>query len=583
MRRGARKFKRVGSGAVHWEESNVCRNHVRPEPLCTDRPSDLSRDLGELAHCGGAPVSRAKRVFQSVSSGYVLLAATALYNLGSVPLALAYLTTEEFGLWALISQVTGYLALIDLGMSSSVGRALFDFKDDAASGDYGAVIQTGFLVLVMQGALLLVVGVGLTPLLVHGLKIPADLGGEFARLLWWQCLITAGGFATRIFGCLLVAQHRYDIVNYVQAAVSGANYVLLWWFLGLGWKLDSLPASNAICLGVTSGALIAACGVLRVYPPRGRWGRPSWARLRELLAFGKDVFLVTLGAQLILASQTLIVTRALGLQAVGVWTVCTKTFTLVSQFVWRIHDFSGSVFAEMIVRQERERLHDRFRGIVMLTASVAVVAAVVFAVTNAPFVAVWTHGRVAWDGLNNGLLGVWLVIVSVLRCHSGLVLLTKRVGFLRYAYFVEGLVFFAAGNLLARTGGVPAMLVISIGCSLVFTWAYGVGRSQRYFGIGWGEVAWGWMIPMGKVALGLVPFAVLVWVAGRGWPDAWRFAVNATLVGGLGAFLVARVGIPRSLQQEIVRRLPPRIKPVLKHLFAVADLDRQEPRPDRPQ
>ena len=169
-------------------------------------------------------VPRAKRVLQSVGSGYVLLAATALYTLGSVPLALNYLTTEEFGLWALITQVTAYLALIDLGMTASVGRALFDFKDDLASGDYGAVVQTGFLVLVVQGVLLFAVGMWLAPLLGRGLRIPAHLDQDFTRLFCWQCLIAAGGFAPKILGCLLVAQHRYDIVNYIQAAVSGVNY-----------------------------------------------------------------------------------------------------------------------------------------------------------------------------------------------------------------------------------------------------------------------------------------------------------------------------------------------------------------------
>src|SRR5574337_1296470 len=104
-------------------------------------------------------MSRFKRFAHSLVSGYALLAANILYTLVSVPLALHYLSTEEFGLWMLVTQVCNFNQIvIDLGMSGAVARILIDHKDDADSTAYGAVIQTGFLVLLVQGALMAVVG-----------------------------------------------------------------------------------------------------------------------------------------------------------------------------------------------------------------------------------------------------------------------------------------------------------------------------------------------------------------------------------------------------------------------------------------
>jgi len=74
-------------------------------------------------------MSRLRRAVHGVASGYVLLAATAVYSLASVPLALHYLSKERFALWALMSSIGNYLGLIDLGMSSSVARLLIDHKD----------------------------------------------------------------------------------------------------------------------------------------------------------------------------------------------------------------------------------------------------------------------------------------------------------------------------------------------------------------------------------------------------------------------------------------------------------------------
>src|SRR5258708_1217157 len=99
-------------------------------------------------------MSRFRRVVHSVASGYAVLAATAVYGLASVPLALHYLPQERFALWALMSSIGLYLSLIDLGMSGSVARLLIDHKDQRAGGVYGSLIQTGWLVLLTQALLI---------------------------------------------------------------------------------------------------------------------------------------------------------------------------------------------------------------------------------------------------------------------------------------------------------------------------------------------------------------------------------------------------------------------------------------------
>src|SRR5690242_7647743 len=96
-------------------------------------------------------MSRLRRVVHSVAAGYAVLVVTALYALGSVPLALHYLSTDKFGLWALMATIGGYLGLIDLGMSGSLARMLIDHKDNRDGGTYGSFIQTGFIVLIIQG------------------------------------------------------------------------------------------------------------------------------------------------------------------------------------------------------------------------------------------------------------------------------------------------------------------------------------------------------------------------------------------------------------------------------------------------
>src|SRR5437870_5779772 len=131
-------------------------------------------------------MSRFRRAFHGVASSYLALAAATVATFASIPLALHYLSKERFALWALMSSIGGYLSLIDLGMSASVARLLIDRKDERQQGTYGSLIQTGWLVLLVQGTLLFGVCFVVAPPLTDLLHIPLELKPEFTALLRWQ-------------------------------------------------------------------------------------------------------------------------------------------------------------------------------------------------------------------------------------------------------------------------------------------------------------------------------------------------------------------------------------------------------------
>src|SRR5438045_1509867 len=120
-------------------------------------------------------MSRFRNAARSLTSGYAAMGANALYTLASVPLALHYLSKEEFGLWALVTQVGGYLLLIDFGISGASTRILIDHKDKKVEGGYGSVIKTGALVLLVQGACIALGGVLLGFFLPGILDVPKHL------------------------------------------------------------------------------------------------------------------------------------------------------------------------------------------------------------------------------------------------------------------------------------------------------------------------------------------------------------------------------------------------------------------------
>lgn len=522
-------------------------------------------------------MSRLKRILHGVASGYAALAINVVFSLASVPMALHFLIQDDLGkkkfaLWSLMTLVTNYLSLIDLGMSSSVARLLIDHKDQPNGGRYGGLIQTGWLVLVMQGLCVLLVGYFLAPACARGLKIPPELAVDFIRLLRWQCGIVAFGFATRIFGHLLQAHQRLDLGNYSQMAQLAANFLVLWLAFRQSQGVFSVLWANLA--GTLMGALLTAapCYRLRLFPARGAWGRVCWRHFRELWSFGKDVFLVALGTQFIMASQTIIIARnsmSMGLDAVALWTVGTRMFYLLCQVIWRIFDYASPAFCEMIARGETVRLRARYRAMVMLTGSFSGWVAISYLLCNGPFVTLWTRGAFVWPPLNDLLLGVWMVILALGHCHNGFVLLTKGIGFMRYVFFFEGAVFFLLASWVSPGRGFPAIITCSVLCSLALNGAYGIWRMSRYFDFPLREVAFGWQRPLFKVLCWLGPGAMVVWWAEDGlgpWP---RLIVSGCVSVAAGGFVFFRYGLGPELQREILGRSPQRLNPFLKRLFAL--------------
>jgi O-antigen/teichoic acid export membrane protein len=513
-------------------------------------------------------MSRFRRAVHSVASGYAVLAVTAVYGLASVPLALHYLSEERFGLWVFMASVAGYLALVDLGMSGSLARLLIDYKDQRAGGAYGSLVKTGWLVLAIQGLLLFLVGTALAPFLSRMPKIPLELRGEFVALVCWQSATLGVAFALRIFSNVLQAYQRIDVFNYTQMTGLGLNLALLWAFFHTGHGVLSLAWAGLISTFISALCCLAACVRLKLLPPAGGWGRLSWARFVEVFDYGKDMFLVAVGTQMVMFSQSFIITWRLGLAAAGLWGAGTKVFGLVSQVVWRVSDTAGPAFSEMLVRGERDRLRERYRAVVVLTASLSGFAAVSYALCNSFFVTVWTSHKFAWPAANDLLLGLWLIAMAVLHCHNGFVLLTKQVGFMRYVYFLEGVVFIGAALLTAEWGGLPAVIACSLLCSLGFSGAYGVWRISRYFGFSLAEVGLHWLAPMGRLLLFFVPVAAVCWW-GLSWvkAPALRLGCHAAVSGLAGGGLFLRYGLPASLQGELLSRLPPALRPLLRQIF----------------
>jgi len=502
-------------------------------------------------------VTRFRQFAQGLGSSWLASAATVAYSLLSVPIALRYLSVEEFGLFVLLVQIAAYFTLIEIGMSAATARILIDHKDHRNGEAYGSFILTGLLVFGIQGLTVLTIGILAAPWIITLVGVPGALADVATLLLRWLALTLALSLAFRVYGSVLYANKRLDLIHGFMGANMLFGLVLLAAILHAGGGLEGLrwlflaQATVAILLP------ILACHKLGLLPKRGHWGRPSMGRFRELFGFGKDIFLVNVGNQVLEASQLIIVTRTMGLTAAAIWSVSTKLFTLVYQLVTKIEGTAIVFFSEMMVRGEKDKLAARFRQIYQLTASVAVVALATIVAINAPFVSVWASPSLAWPIPLSALFAVAVALNALTRCNGDLIIHTKQIASFRYVYFLEASIFVILSLWLSTKFGFYGILGASIACLLVFRATYTTWRMARYFHLPARTFWWTWLKRPILAGIILLPFVISsAWMAGSVTNSWGRLFIATAWVGLPAAIVLLFVALPRDVRQEFALRWP---------------------------
>ncbi len=502
-------------------------------------------------------MSRFQEFVRGVGSSWVATCATVIYSLLSVPIALKYLTVEEFGLFVLILQVAGYFALVEIGMSAATARILVDHKDRRDGRNYGSIILTGFAVFAFQGLIILIVGFAAAPWIVGLVGVPNALAETGTLLLRWLALSSALALAFRIFGSVLYANKRLDLIHGFMGANMIFGLALLTAILAAGAGLAGLRWLFLAQAAIAVLLPILACHKLELLPKKGHWGTPSIERFRELFCFGKDIFLVNVGNQVLEASQLIIVTRTMGLTAAAIWSVSTKLLTLVYQLVTKIEGTAIVFFSEMMVRGETERLAARFRQIYQMTAAIAVVSLATVVAINAPFVSVWANASLAWSIPLSALCAVAVALNALTRCSGDLIIHTKKIAAFRYVYFLEAVLFVLLSLALSNHFGFYGILGASILCMLSFRATYTTWRMVKYFQVPAITFWWTWLKRPLLTAVMLMPFVISSSWLTSSILNSWGQLFAAFAWVGLPATITfLLIALPRDVRKEFTLRWP---------------------------
>jgi O-antigen/teichoic acid export membrane protein len=413
--------------------------------------------------------SRTRNFIHALGAGYVAMIVNIAYTAASVPLALHYLGKEQFGLWALAQQITGYLILLDLGVSSAVSRFIADLKDDVNSGSYGSLLLSGSIVFAIQGVLIAIAGGAFSFFAPALFAVPDHLAGEFANVLTIITSLAGVSVALRTLGAPLWAFQRMDVSYGLGSLTLLTSFAALWGGFHLGWGIYSFALAGIPAALLCPIITFLICWKSGFYPSEGHWGRPNLLLFRKIFSFGQDVVWVSMGSQLVNASQIMVLSRVASLDVAATFAIGTKLFTMGQQFTGKIIESSAPALTEMFVRGDLARFKLRFDNVVSLTAFLATLGAAGLVAGNTAFVALWTSGAIHWNLVCDALLAGLLIATSLTRCLIGLFGLAGNLRPVRHIYFIEGCIFIALSVPAASHFGTVGLLLVALATHLGVT------------------------------------------------------------------------------------------------------------------
>lgn len=426
--------------------------------------------------------TRSNRFLAGLLTGYGSIAANIVFTMTSIPLALHHLDREHFGLWALALQISGYLNLIDLGMSGAVSRFVADYKDDVNGGDYGSHLLTGGVVFVIQGLFIGLTGIVFSWFAPGIFAIPTHLAGDFRAVLVLLSSVTGASVALRSLGAPLWAFQRSDVVNGCSSIGLFITLALLWLAFKSGWGVLSFAIAQIPSAIGTLLVYTWVCHRNRYYPSKGNWGKPTFSIFKRIFHFGKDNLLITMGSQLVNASQIMIISRVIGLDAAATFSVATKFYSMAMQLVNAPVSAAAPGLAELHVRGENKTFVRRYWDLIVMTLAASTLVATCLAVGNRSLVSLWTQNAIQWSWTGDLLLGLLIVLRNLNGCFVGLFGLVKNWRPVRFTYLTEGIIFIPLAIFFSRSFGITGILVASIIAHVAITTTFSARAATKILG-----------------------------------------------------------------------------------------------------
>ena len=370
---------------------------------------------------------RASGAARNAAASYFAFVSNAVCGLVSIPVAVHYLDKQEIGLWAVVNTFVSYLLWLDMGVGDATGRKMAEAIAHDDPREVNRWWTTSVVVLAIQGMVMFLVALGVSPWLGSSLGLNDDLAGEARFMFLGAVAVSAVGMPVRAYPGILLAQERFHWIPVAQGFMPWIHLAIFAALLQRGLGVRSyLPAVVGSWLtGWTLLVVQAHRGRERfALDPRGL----TRERLASLFRYSGSVAVNGIAATVMQTLPSLMLARMGGLGTVPAYTFSGAGPGMLRTLTARTaHAFYPNL-QRMYVLRERERFARKYQAVNLLAVGMSLVAAGAVVAGNRSLVE-WLADTDFYAGpLANGWLAVSVILLSLLASFTDLLQISGSMG-----------------------------------------------------------------------------------------------------------------------------------------------------------
>ena len=472
------------------------------------------------------------------------------------PVLVRGLGAEVYGVWAFLMSLISYYGLLELGFRNAGIKYISQYDAVGDHESISRILATNMGVNLLVGAVALAASFGVAGVFPYLMQVD-ELNVAAVRtvvvLTGASAAITICG---QIFGVVLAAKQRFDLVNLLGVGNSGLTAAAL---IGIVFAGGGLVEMGVAVLCVTAMTQVAqVCLAVRLLPVRFRLTQFSWATLKMILGF--SLLDVTIKTAKLLTSYAgdIMVGVCLGPIAVTYYSIANGLTRHVRKLARGVASVAVPVASQLDAQGRNEDLREMLLVSTRCLSGMAAALAVVVIAFGQPLIDLWIepgYGRLVFP-----LLCLLMIARSVSMSTSALHAMLVGMGRLRVLSIlgvVEGAIVVGGGTLLISIYGLSgmawALLIAQVLVAGIGTPLYGCYQLRWSFSTfalrGFGPAA----LVAGCTGAAAASIGLLFPAE-----NLWLLLAEMSFTGGVGLAAIYAFCLDRRLRREFLRAVQPK-------------------------
>lgn len=335
----------------------------------------------------GKSGANAMQIIQNVLVNWMAYAVTIVIGFFLSPFLVHQLGDPVYGIWTLLGSLTGYLGLLDFGITPSTVKSVAQYRAKEDIDGMNRLLTGAMSVFIALGCVSFCLSCLLAVYFNDLFHNPLGRG-TIAVVVLLAGLNLALTFPGSVFIGFLRGYQRYDIDATVSTIALLARTALIVFLLRNGYGIVALAAATFV-FDIARLAYLIRC-VYRLNPAL-KISREYYDKgeLKQLFSYSSHFFLIAVGTRLNFFTDSIVIGIFLSAAAVTLYSIPNRLISYLRELVVEMTGVLMPAITHLHATEATESVRELHRRCTKYVALLALPAAAIFWILGDRFIQLW--------------------------------------------------------------------------------------------------------------------------------------------------------------------------------------------------